>query len=263
MINNSVFAILGLMIGYALILPIAGVIIWKNKTKEPLKPIIVGAITFFLFAMVLENIPKIILSGIFGNKLTSNLLILGPIAALLAGLFEETGRLVAFKTVLKEYKGKRTSITYGIGHGGFEVLLIISISAIQYLAYAVMIKNGSFNTLIAQAATKSPEAAAQLAGIPNVLKDITWSYLLLSIWERISAVAFHISMSVLVFAGIKNNKKSYYPLAIILHTLFDMVAVLGQAGIIKNMIIIESMIFAFSMILTITIFKLVYTKMKE
>mgnify|MGYP003305324022 CR=1 FL=1 len=63
MIDNKVFIILGLMICYSVLFPILGVIIWKKKTKEPLKPIIVGAITFFLFAMVLENIPKINFEG--------------------------------------------------------------------------------------------------------------------------------------------------------------------------------------------------------
>jgi uncharacterized membrane protein YhfC len=44
------------------------------------------------------------------------------LGALLAGLFEETGRFIAFKFLLKKRTDRKTAISYGIGHGGFEAI---------------------------------------------------------------------------------------------------------------------------------------------
>ena len=59
------------------------------------------------------------------------------------GLFEETGRFVAFKTLLRKRKQRETSISHGIGHGGFEVMLIIGLNLVSYIMMGLMINNGS------------------------------------------------------------------------------------------------------------------------
>jgi hypothetical protein len=74
--------------------------------------------------------------------LSANPVLLALVAGLFPGVFEETGRLVAFKTVLRKRRNRETSISYGIGHGGFEVILILGLTYIQYIAYAVMINTG-------------------------------------------------------------------------------------------------------------------------
>ena len=51
--------------------------------------------------------------------LNANPVLLALVAGLFPGLFEETGRLVAFKTVLKKRKNRETSISYGTGTGGY------------------------------------------------------------------------------------------------------------------------------------------------
>ena len=109
--------------------------------------------------------------------------------------------MVAFNTVLKKRKNRETSISYGIGHGGFEVILILGITYIQYIAYAVMIHTGTFGTLVEQVAVQAPEQA-----------------------ERVFAVFFHIGASILVFYACKDKKHFWlYPLAIILHTGMDFI----------------------------------------
>lgn len=50
------------------------------------------------------------------------------VVGLFPGVFEEMGRLVAFKTVLRKRKNKETAISHGIGHGGFEVMLLLGLT---------------------------------------------------------------------------------------------------------------------------------------
>ena len=97
-------------------------------------------------------------------------MLLALVAGLFPGVFEETGRLIAFKTVLRKRKNKETSISYGIGHGGVEVILILGLTYIQYIAYAVMLNTGTFGTVVDQVVSQAPE---QLGSIESVVSLLT------------------------------------------------------------------------------------------
>ncbi len=121
--------------------PIAVAIIWKVKKKEPFTTILIGAATFLLFALILEKPIQNVLAfptamGLpdhaVSRFLSANPIMLALVSGLFPGVFEETGRLVAFKTILRNRRNRETSISYGIGHGGFEVILILGITYIQY-----------------------------------------------------------------------------------------------------------------------------------
>ena len=57
-----------------------------------------GAAVFFLFALVLEQGGhSLVLNGPLGQTITGNLLLYALYGGLMAGLFEEVGRLVAFR----------------------------------------------------------------------------------------------------------------------------------------------------------------------
>lgn len=154
--------------------------------------------------------------------LNANPVLLALVAGLFPGLFEETGRLVAFNTVLKKRKNRETSISYGIGHGGFEVILILGITYIQYIAYAVMINTGTFGTLVEQVAVQAPEQAATAKALADTIA--AFSDIGIAFVERVFAVLFHIGASILVFYACKDKKHFWlYPLAIILHTGMDFI----------------------------------------
>src|SRR5215469_1559813 len=44
-------------------------------------------------------------------------------SALTAGLFEEVGRWVGYRTVLRTERNARAGVMYGLGHGGIEAIL--------------------------------------------------------------------------------------------------------------------------------------------
>lgn len=114
--------------------------------------------------------------------------------------------MVAFKTVLKKRRNKETSISYGIGHGGFEGILISGIAYVQYIAYAVMINTGTFGTVIDRAASQAPEQIGSIEAVVNTLTSFLFADLGIASVERIFAVLFHIGASILVFYACKNKK---------------------------------------------------------
>ncbi len=101
-IGAPAYAGIALMILFGLLLPTAVAIWWVRTRKEKVVTVLIGAATWFVFAVILESIPK----AIFLNSLTpvgravlSRPALAVVLAALMAGAFEETGRFVAFKTV--------------------------------------------------------------------------------------------------------------------------------------------------------------------
>lgn len=237
---SFVWLIIGTMIW--IVVPVVIAFVWKIKKKEPVTTILVGAATFLLFALILEKPIQNILvfpttMGLQDHSisrfLSANPVLLALVAGLFPGVFEETGRLVAFKTILKKRRNRETSISYGIGHGGFEVTLILGITYIQYIAYAVMINTGTFGTVIDQVASQAPEQLGSVETIVSVLTGFSFADLGIAFVERIFAVLFHIGASILVFYASKDKKRFWlYPFAIILHTGMDFIVALSLFEVI-------------------------------
>lgn len=230
-ITSATFIFLVLTVILAITIPIAMLIVWKLRTKSKMMPAIAGAIIFVVFALILEGIPKAIFFT--GDTAVSKYVLSHAwayilLGTVLAGVFEETGRWVAFRFFLKKYQNKAASVMYGIGHGGIESILILGMTGINYLAIAVMMQNGSIDALIA--------AAPQVQSVNDTLAAIAGfggTDCLLMVVERICAIVLHISLSIVVFEAVRQPKKSWmFPLAILLHMVFDVPAAMFQIGII-------------------------------
>ena len=131
MIGSASYAGIGIMIAGGFILPVVICIWWLLKKKEKFTTVLIGAATWFVFAVLLEAIPKYLLfnpATSLGKSIVGNAALYTVIGALMAGIFEETGRIVAFKTLLRKRTNKETGISHGIGHGGFEAIFLLNIS---------------------------------------------------------------------------------------------------------------------------------------
>lgn len=234
-----------MVIGLAIfvIVPVVIALIWKIKKKEPITTILVGAGAFLLFALILEKPIQNVLvfpttMGLPDHALSlffaANPVLLSLVAGLFPGVFEETGRLVAYKTLLKKRTQRETSISYGIGHGGIEVVLILGLNFVNYIIYALMINTGAFGAVVEQVAAQAPEQLAQLDTIVTILTTFSIGTLAINVFERVFAVMFHVGASILVFYACKDKKKFWlYPLAIVLHTAMDSVLALNIFGVIS------------------------------
>ena len=110
---------------FTTLIPIAAVVVFKLKNKSvSLLSAVIGAATFIVFALVLEQIMHIFMLPIVSNS-TVAYVIYGVLAA---GVFEETGRFLACKFLMKKRSDNKNAIMLGIGHGGIESVLIIGIS---------------------------------------------------------------------------------------------------------------------------------------
>jgi len=224
-------------------LPLLLAILWKIRKKEPFISILTGAAAFLLFAVILEKPIQNVLAfpsamGLpehaVSRFLNAHPVLLALVAGLFPGVFEETGRLIAFKTVLKKRRNRETAISYGIGHGGFEVILILGLTYLQYIAYAVMLSTGSFGAVVDQVASQAPEQLASVETVVKLIAGFSFADLGIAFVERIFAVLFHIGASVLVFYACRDKKRFWlYPLAVVLHTGMDFIAGLSIFNVIS------------------------------
>lgn len=251
--------------------PVAVAIIWKVKKKEPFTTILIGAATFLLFALILEKPIQNVLAfptamGLpdhaVSRFLSANPILPALVSGLFPGVFEETGRLVAFKTILRKRKNRETSISYGIGHGGFEVILILGMTYIQYIAYAVMINTGIIGIIINQVASLAPEQLGSVESVVSLLKGFSFADLGIAFVERIFAVLFHIGASILVFYACRNKKSFWlYPFAILLHTAVDFIGALSIFNVIHlSPWVLEGIIAVFGLLTFLGAYFLLYKK---
>ena len=225
------------------IVPIVIAIIWLVKKKEKVTTILAGCAVFVLIAMIIEKCIQnvLIFPTVMGLKdhaisifVNDRPLLWAFLVALFPGVFEETGRLIAFKTVLKKRRNRETSISYGIGHGGTEVVLLLGLTYLSYIMYAVMINSGMFEMVINEVAAQTPDQVDTLCEFAESLAVFSLGDLLIGVAERIFAVLFHIGASILVFYACRDKGRFIlYPLAIILHTALDGVAALQMKGLIQ------------------------------
>lgn len=193
----------------------------KRKFSPSGRSFFVGAFVFAFFAVVLETAPKqLVLAGLVSSGAGNWLIALA--GALLAGLFEETGRLFAFTVIFKKSReNDGNALMYGVGHAGCEVVLIVMFAMVNNLVMAAGLNAGNAETMLAQV---DESQRAILEESFRQLSTANPALFLVSVVERIAAVAAHISMSVVVWAACKKpGKRWLFPVAILLHTWLDFV----------------------------------------
>lgn len=260
MVGTTAYIAFGLMIAAGLILPTVLCIWWLKTRHEKFTSVLTGAMTFLIFALVLESIVHSIVFMVFPG-IRDNVVAYMLYGALMAGIFEETGRYLAYKLVLKKRTNRETAISYGIGHGGFEAVYILAATGINNFIYAGIINAGQFPALLDQLKAAGQDTSP-IESLPEQLAAFGIADIGLPILERVFAVMFHIALSILVFYAVKNGKIWMYFLAVILHALLDAPAALYQQGVI-GIAATEVCLVLFSIVTFVIMYVFLYKRDKE
>lgn len=233
------FMAISCVIGFAI--PIVLLIYFRKKKGADILPFFIGCAVMLVFALLLESaVHRLVLFSDIGKMIQNNIWLYALYGGLMAGIFEETGRFLAFKTVLRKKQGKDiNALMYGAGHGGFEAAALLGITMINNIIYSVMVNSGNTAALTG---TLSGDVLAQVeASIQALITTPSYQFLLGGV-ERIFAVILQLFLSVLVWFAVKKKGKGYlYPLAILIHFLVDALTVV-LSGLGVNMIMIEIVI---------------------
>lgn len=218
-------------------LPVCLFFYFRKKFNAKVMPALFGMLGFILFAMILEGA---IHSAVFkAFPLREKPVIYIIYGTLMAGIFEETARFTAFNILKNRYGGIGTGLSYGVGHGGIESILLAGISTIAAVFTSVIINTG--NAAIITSSLQG-DALAAINMQFDVLVSTAPYMFLISGFERLMAVCIQISLSVIVFCSVYNKKLFLFPLAILLHAIIDISAAAYQAGALKSIFLVEGLV---------------------
>ena len=182
---SIVLIITNMLLG--IIIPVGLVVFFRKRYQASVKSFFVGCAVMLLFALVLEQIVHmVVLGSAAGVAIQSRTWAYALYGALMAGVFEETGRFLAMRYVLKkEHKDAHNALMYGAGHGGFEMFVILSMGMVNNLIYALMINMGQTQTLLASLDDVSKNTLQ--AAFDTLIQTPSWQFALSPV-ERIAAI---------------------------------------------------------------------------
>ena len=217
-------------------IPVAFFLYWRRKHREQTRIswLIAGAVGFLVSARVLElgvHYFCILADNPVSRFINGSAATYVLYGTVMAGVFEECGRHIVLKYILKKNRTRENAVLYGIGHGGIEILAILLPAMIAYLAVAVLFsQGGAENALTSLKITEETAAAA----LPSVQTAAAFDYaaMAMNVIERLLAMFLHIGLTVIVYYGVVNAKKIFLPMAIVLHMLGDTFPALYQRGVL-------------------------------
>ena len=217
-------------------IPVIFFIYWRRKHKEKtnISWLIAGAAGFLVSARVLElgvHYFCIIADNpvsLFINGNTAAFVLYGII---MAGVFEECGRYIVLKTLMKKNRTRENAVLYGIGHGGIEILAVLLPGMITGLAVAVLFSRGDVENALRTLNITEETAAAALPSV-QAAASFDYAMMAMNVMERLLAMFVHIGLTVIVYYGVVNSKKICLPMAIVLHMLADTFPALYQRSVL-------------------------------
>ena len=217
----------------------------------------IGAATFIIFALVLEQCLHVVMIKQFGEALTGNLLVKAVYGGLAAGVFEELGRFTSMNLFKKKGLNKLNALMYGVGHGGIEAIIIVGLTSISNLIASIMINTGTFEPMLA---SLDDEVKAQTLKQVSLLWTTSPLDFYMAGLERVVAISFHICLSYIVYRAVKNKKVQLLVLAIVLHAGLDFITVL-LAGYVSSLVL-ELVLLVLVAIIAVLVFK-IYSNDRE
>lgn len=264
-IGKSAVVSLTITVILMIAIPVCFFICWRRKHREQTKIswLIAGAAGFVISARMLEvgvHYFCIVADNPVSRFINGNTAAFVLYGITMAGIFEECGRLIILKYILKKDRTRENAVIYGIGHGGIEILTALLPAMILYLAIAVMFSQGD-----TEAALKTLNITEETAtaALPSVQAAAAFDYAMMAmnVMERLLAMLIHIGLTIVVYYGVVNAKKLCLPAAILLHMLADTFPALYQRGILP-LLAVEIWIAFWTLMIMLIAAKL-YKRMSE
>lgn len=213
----------------SVLVPVILIVYLRRKFKFSLKPVFVGILTWIVFSQVLEKLLHVYVLTLnpYTINLTKNAFVYALYGGLAAGVFEEVGRFLMMKFMMKKHHQWKDGIAFGLGHGAIEALLIGGVTTLISLTLALTLNSGS---LPPANPAMPPEVLTQLT---NQLTQTSPFVFAIAGVERLLAIVAHVFFSLLVLYGVVSRHTRYLIYAILAHALMDFLPALYQKQVVS------------------------------
>jgi uncharacterized membrane protein YhfC len=255
MVSNVTLISMVAVILFSILLFVSAILITKKQVGIAVKPLILGSIGFIIITQVLEKLLHVVVITNFPNY-ADHPWLFGLYGGFAAGIFEELGRYILFIWLLRKYQDYKGGLSFGVGWGGIEAVVIALSTVVPFLIFATMMNAGTFDSMVGASLP-----IEQAATIKETLLNQGVSHYLWAIPERFFALFMQIAFTFLVLFGVTKKKFQYVLLAIVAHAAIDFPLAFYQTGYIKSLWMIELYI-AFVGILSILMLKRLRRKLR-
>lgn len=226
-----------MVLGFAI--PIAAIIVYKRKFSDAWLPsAFIGAGAIIVFGLIQTILVVLLLPLIM--RVPSAYAFIG---AVMAGVFEETARLAAYKTLMKNHLSTKNAVLMGLGFGGFETIVALGLTFLLYLIMAITANGYGGLEAFLEATRNNPPNNNRVEATLIVVEETHFKDILLPIYERLVVMTFHVCLSVWVYKAV-THKMWLYPAAIAAHAAYDFIASLDTIGVIKSHLLVDAILTA-------------------
>lgn len=265
MISSFIITSLYISTFLLILFPIVLIILFRYFLKYSLIPALAGSLTFIIFSQILEAIVHnfcIIQSNQVSHFIYNSTFFYVLYGISMAGLFEEIGRFLVFTVLFKKYKGRLSSISFGLGHGGIENIVVAALLTYTLASVAKRINDNTIDELIKDN-SNSEYSLNQVNNLIKTVENMDIFFISLLLIERIFSIVGHIDLSIIVFKGVidknKGEKIKYLIIAILIHMLIDLDVALYQKKIFNSRALVLFLFVIKVIILTIYAKKIFYS----
>lgn len=212
-------------------LPVAALLYLRNRVGVSWPSFLVGVSIFIFFALVMEGTINraVLVWNPHAGQWFSNSYLYALYGGLMAAVFEEGGRYFGYKVLLRRHREWKDGVSYGIGHGGTEALLIGGVSYVSYFVIAILINTGVFSHMT----SNSSVGLGQITQLKTIMMSTPAALYAIGGLERVMAFAVQIGLSLIVLYAVRTGKAKWLGVAIFIHTLTDFFAALAQRQVIS------------------------------
>lgn len=219
---------------------------YRAKTQAKTSSFFIGMAFYVLAALMAEGLFNMLFykglvlilseqtASQFFNR-TNHPVFYAMYGAIVAGVFEETGKYLGLKKCMKDRTGKENAFLFGVGHGSFEMIAYGSSLFMGNIVIAFMVNSfgmdGYFEKLgitgdVVNEQKQIIEQMIAIAPIENVAAGI----------ERVLALVLQTSLTIFIFLALNYKKlKPLFPIAIVLHIIGYVPTYLMQVSILKSL----------------------------
>lgn len=231
MIRDSVMNLMMELITLSFVIPVVLIAVWKMRTRTSLVPVLAGALTYFLFAVIFQSVPDMIFLRLGLQNIWLQTLYTAITTAILGGI----GTYLAFRYFLVKYPGCETSVSFGLGYACLDCIVVLGIHNIQNYAFAQMINRKQIDALLESVASDQ-KAVESYQTLVNTLKNTDRIELILDGPQQLMFLFLQTALAVMIFYAVhKVGQMRYLWIAMAMQALVIFLTAFYKTGLLPRL----------------------------
>lgn len=222
--------------------PIIFMVYGTKKLRAQMASFTLGVFTYAIAVVLLKSFVNSLVLGGEGSTLTNDTILYALYAGASAAVFEEVARFFAIRRFMRNRMFAQDGIMFGLGYGSIEAVFTVGFVGIEYFVASIIINVG---TMANSFKDMDPELVKESVEAIRGLWEANPAIYYVNAVDAIFVILMHVSLSLLIYKGIKNDKNQYIVVALVGRFAIDALKVILRTNIsfaLSEIIIVAAVI---------------------